>query len=662
MGIMRVPVVLISLMILAGAARAQCPDGTPPPCGDARPRPADPNRMVILPFRVSTTDTLLGEGFAELLAAEFTHDGMPKAVDMATVLGSWRAAGGQLRAPLTRERATRLARSLGAGVVSEGSIVGLGRQITITVALVNVTTGEPRMAPLRITGSADSLDVALRRTISALMGALAPGGLALTPQGGRYTASPEAMQSYLEGLALWRRGRNNDAALSFDRAIALDSTFGAAVFRRALAASWEVPGPQPQMYDALQWKLRDRLASSERIIVEAILGTDYPKPRGAPERTRDLDRAVTLLPESPDVLYYAGDEWYHFGGFVDPAAQWPRAKSLFLRSVAIDSQPLVIGHLIELGIHTFDTALVRAALRASGARQDSSLFARRWMGASFVGDAATLLALRRGRMVTTSVTPGSGLPWFADVPAPLLDEFYEQWAGMIAPARLAALRRTQASVLLSRGRAEAAMRVREAQTAAPRATFDADLLTLAVAGAPLGNLRLDDLGRSAAQAQLLNPVQRCGVLIWKGGKVETSSDSAAVRADPQCEWAREVLSIPADGSSSTLDRIARADSVLGLMFTRPYDPYLLARAWEANGKPAWALRAIRMRVASSGGGAAYHAWTLAYEGRLAAATGDTAGAVYAYRKWLGMMRDAEPAFAGLRDSVRAEVARLTRKP
>jgi hypothetical protein len=94
---------------------------------------------------------------------------------------------------------------------------------------------------------------------------------------------------------------------------------------------------------------------------------------------------------------------------------------------------------------------------------------------------------------------------------------------------------------------------------------------------------------------------------------------------------------------------------------RPYEPYALARAWEANGQPARALSAIRVRSGGIVNTIAYHPWTLAYEGKLAAQAGDTAGAVYAYRKWLGMMRDAEPQFSAQRDSVRAALTGLTRK-
>ena len=94
---------------------------------------------------------------------------------------------------------------------------------------------------------------------------------------------------------------------------------------------------------------------------------------------------------------------------------------------------------------------------------------------------------------------------------------------------------------------------------------------------------------------------------------------------------------------------------------RPYEPYIVARAWEVNGRPAQALRAIRVRGVGNGSGVTYHAWTLAYEGKLAAKLGDTEGAVFAWRKWLGLMRDAEPSFVAKRDSVRADLVRIMGK-
>ena len=225
-----------------GTVNGQCPDGSPPPCGAApaaRAVAVDPNRVAVLPFRVTTSDTLLGEGFAELLATQFTGEGSPRAVDMATVLSAWRHAGGGLRSPLPRSRAIGLARALGAGLVTEGSIVGLGSRVTVTASLVAVPGGEARGRTDPVTGPADSLDVLLQRTTTSLLASM--GGQNTSP-GMRFTDSPDAMRAYLEGLHAWRRGRLAEAAAAFDRAIAADSSFAQAWFQRYLAANWGFEG------------------------------------------------------------------------------------------------------------------------------------------------------------------------------------------------------------------------------------------------------------------------------------------------------------------------------------------------------------------------------------------------------------------------------------
>src|SRR4051812_34102612 len=98
---MRFRVSLIALLLWVPGLRAQCPDGAPPPCrgaAPAAPRPVvltpDTNRIVVLPFRITTADSLLGEGLAELLANEFMD--RPRAMHMGSVLRAWRRAGGGL--------------------------------------------------------------------------------------------------------------------------------------------------------------------------------------------------------------------------------------------------------------------------------------------------------------------------------------------------------------------------------------------------------------------------------------------------------------------------------------------------------------------------------------------------------------------------------------
>src|SRR6185503_21121530 len=141
-----VPVRAAAVIALLACSRvdAQCPDGS---LGStcratvaktaARPIPIDANRVAVLPFRVTTADTLLGEGFAELLAQEFTGEGGPRSVDMSTTLSAWRHAGGGLRSPMPLDSAMLLSRRLGAGILLQGNIVGLAGRLSITASMVN---------------------------------------------------------------------------------------------------------------------------------------------------------------------------------------------------------------------------------------------------------------------------------------------------------------------------------------------------------------------------------------------------------------------------------------------------------------------------------------------------------------------------------------------
>ena len=85
--------VVPSLVLLASVARfaaAQCPNGSPPPCAPLAVATPDPDRIAVFPFHVTTTDSLLGEGVAELIAGELTGEGGPRAVHMGTALRTWR--------------------------------------------------------------------------------------------------------------------------------------------------------------------------------------------------------------------------------------------------------------------------------------------------------------------------------------------------------------------------------------------------------------------------------------------------------------------------------------------------------------------------------------------------------------------------------------------
>ena len=654
-------------LLLAADLRAQCADGSPPPCGGRRAAPAAPtidaNRVAILPFRVAASDTLLGEGFAELLASEFTGQGMPRAVDMGTALQAWRRAGGGLRSALNREQMLSLARSLGAGIVSEGSIVGLGSQLTITASLVDVVTGRPRSSVARVSVPADSIDYALRRVAAILAAPSNAPSQVVVSDDARFTESSEALRHYLEGLALWRNGRFNAAATAWDRAIAIDSLFARAMYRRLIAQTWGMTGRVRvrQVFD-----LRDRLSDAERTVLLARYGSDPDARRTVDEVFADAETAVRLLPDNADVLYMAGDAWHHSGAAMDPVNHLRRAVTYFSRAAAIDSQATVLQHMLEAAYRLRDTALMRNAAAALERTNARSRWQLSWLTAAYLRDERWLNRLRTDRPSSVGSPAPFLLGTVAAVPPALYDEMLARWLAVVADSgTVTGIRRFAAFTLLGHGRLQAARALwSQADTARQDGAFDhalaASLLTeahqtnVAAAEAALDVNPAVDTTRAVSRRCL-----RAAVALKRGQSVDVDTTGFGA-GDPACAIAIRILRIPAADGDATLRELSAVDSIVRQRIIDAnidaYETVLLARAWERAGNPQRALRAIRYR--QIGAGLSEVPWNYVEEGRLAAIAGDTRGAIRAYTLWLEIMQGAEPGYDAKRAEVRAALEKL----
>src|SRR5439155_876478 len=239
----------------------------------------DPQVIVVLPFRVTGTDTTLGSGVAELLATEFTGEGAPRAVDPAAVWRSWRASQHS-----TKEGAMRLAASLGAGRVLSGSMVGSGSRLTLSAVIYAVPDGREVARPDPVSGPADSLPLLVRRvTASLLTGARSGDPDARDP--GTYSAA--ALRHYLAGQAAQRRGSYPEARHFFEQALALDSDFTLASLAAVLTARWAGgAGPETPRHRRLAWTQRRRLSPRDQALLMLELGERYP------ERTPTAEQLV----------------------------------------------------------------------------------------------------------------------------------------------------------------------------------------------------------------------------------------------------------------------------------------------------------------------------------------------------------------------------------
>jgi hypothetical protein len=90
----------------------------------------------------------------------------------------------------------------------------------------------------------------------------------------------------------------------------------------------------------------------------------------------------------------------------------------------------------------------------------------------------------------------------------------------------------------------------------------------------------------------------------------------------------------------------------------PAPNLVVARLAEMQGDLPLALRAVRRRVNGFGLFPWYLSTFLHEEGRLAALTGDTAGAIRAYQHYLALRPNPEPQVKPEVERVREELARL----
>jgi TolB-like protein len=657
---MRVVPLLALLVSLGRFAAAQCPNGSPPPCAPLVVAAPDPGRIAVFPFHVTTTDSLLGEGVAELIAGELTGEGGPRAVHMGTALRTWRRAGGGLRSPLGHAAEMRAATDLGAGLVLEGSVVGLGQRLTLSAQLVSVPSGTVRRAA-PVSGLSDSLPRLIQQLTAAVLVASGapPRDVPL-----RLSDSPAAVRAYIEGLAHFRRGRFTSAAQAFDRAVASDSLFVRASFMRWLTATW---GPgygsvAERIAAQRSQRYRAALSSDDQVVLDAAFGDLAAK-----------QRAAKAAPESPEVLYFLGDFLYHHAPELGWDSSLTRARVAFERSAALDSQVTVLHHLVEIGLWTRDSALLRRAWNGYDRFVQGADPGLGWLVAERTGDTRLKAELRsRNWPVGTVDDFVRAFGWLMIgpvLPPATIEELNAHVGRAITPGLQASLKVLHVYALSLQGRRTAAARAAQAglpDDAHLLEGISPDLWLAAAAligSAPLsdGNAAVARLRAAPAGDPDRDARSTCVVRLWgvlMRDSVVAADSVLRVHGQEACAAILDFLSAPAADRAA---RLAHADSLVRRSEAPVFSwsglgEVILARYWEAAGNPARALALLRSPILG------FPNWSLAEsyraEGRLAALVGDTTGAIRVYREYLDLRRFADSLLVPQRDSVAAELARL----
>ena len=299
--------------------------------------PVQDRLVAVTPFRVAGASAdlrTLREGMLDLLSAKLSGD--IHAVDPRTMLHAWRSVGGGDQTDLPQDRALEVSRKLGAGRLLQGEIVGSPQRLVISATLVASPSGAAR-ATARVTGEQSALAL-LVDSLTAQLFVLESG--ATETQARRLAGIPfPALQAYLAGQALYRRGRYEAAELEFVRALDIDSTFAMAGIQLTLTGAWTQSGrSQRGLRVALQHY--DLLGPRDRVLLDGI---DQRWLRGyrsdCAEGLQRAERSAAEYPDIPEAWFFVGDRLFHCGWITAPSGDdpWRRSLAAFERALALDS-------------------------------------------------------------------------------------------------------------------------------------------------------------------------------------------------------------------------------------------------------------------------------------------------------------------------------------
>ena len=667
---------------LTGGTSAGGGTGAPDAAGAASAAAAA-GALVVMPFEVRDGEgglAPLRHGMAQLLAAVFTGDLGPRAIEVPDTLDVEPDADG---APLL------VARRLGARWVVDGRVMRAGSQVSLHGSLRDAA-GERPARSASLSGPADSVYALAEelglRLLALHMGASEDEARRL----GRTT--PPALRDYLRGRQAYRESRYEDADAYFRQALRHDSLFpqaAAGLVEASLSAPW-LRGHVADLALPLAVRLRDRLGPADRAIVTAVAGPRYPGRSTQAEYYRAWEEAVRLAPDRPAVWFQWGDANYHMGPFIGMPGAMERASAAFHRTLALDSAFVPpLGHLIEMAVMEGDTTRARQVLELllRTSPDPGSADYLRWRIAMARGDSAGLRELRSrfhemdvadlGAILRVAQFTGEGLDDAERIAA--LD--LSRWS---APAERRTMLFRLHTLALNRGRAHQAPAFAEAMQGIEPEGFNSLQLIVRdalVAGGDTATAR-DAAARLAARFETPVPDgaeppadrlgNACALAAWRLHQGDVDA------ARPPMDWVQRVARREADAFGHAAACAAVLDAMLARAADRPLEPHIdrlwdlvaegaqppglgsellrvtLARLLEACGELERALHVTRLRMATP----YMLATQLRDEGRLATLMGDAATARRAYRHYLRLRADPDPFLRPEVEAVRAALESL----
>ena len=356
--------------------------------GDARP--LDEHAIAVVPFRIASADQshhYLREGMLDLIAAKLSGEEL-RVIEPRSVLDAWRQAGGTETRDLSRDETIQLARGLRAGKALLGDVVGTPDRLVLTVSMLSVPKGE-QLSRLSVEGPPDSLGSLVNQIATRLL-TLTSGEAAARLNTLSNTSLP-ALRAYLDGQSRLRRGDAANAAKDFNRALQEDSTFALAGLGLRLATSWYGDAELGNRGLQIAHRERARLSHRDQALLAALTGPRYPENSTAREHLVAREQYLSSAPDNAEAWYLLADHIFHYGPIMGMPDWDERALAGFKKSMELDSLYLPgYNHAIPLAPSLGDVEFTERAYRIR-ARADTTTFWKNlhnWYMAALSGDDA----------------------------------------------------------------------------------------------------------------------------------------------------------------------------------------------------------------------------------------------------------------------------------
>ena len=406
-----VPAVLATVLLIGSATMLRIRAGRPPVISAA-------TVIAVLPFAPSVADTgltRLGRDLVFTLSANLDYVGEIRTVDPHTVLAQTATAPNR---DMSLPDAGALGRRFGAGSVVHGSVVRLGPDLVRVDFGLYTSDSLTPVVQASVTASSDSVALLSDSISQALLQQIWRRGEAPTPslEAALSTRSPPALRAFLEGEQRLSENRWSAAAEAYARAVAADSSFRLANWRRIYALGWSGGVFGPEDVSAVIAH-RAQLPAADRGIIESGMIIDESL-SVAISRFRQL---AERYPDNWLVWMDYGDKLVHLGPLLGISPEVARAA---LRR-ATELNPRLIPawqHLIWVDLMLFDTMSTAAVLDTLTRLDAAPLLKEGQNGQDEMLEIRFLSSLERGE---------SPSPFFRDSVAREIGD--RDWVGPVTP-------------------------------------------------------------------------------------------------------------------------------------------------------------------------------------------------------------------------------------